>query len=84
MSSISFLDNSLFRSFSGFGHQYAVERLQLRNIHQNGHRIERRAWHMLNNVPRSIDQEVAGRILSSWGCGIDTLTPEQRKYLYGE
>ena len=63
---------------------FAIQALSARYLVQNGHRIERRAWHMLNNVPRSIDQEVAGRILSSWGCGIDTLTPEQRKYLYGE
>ena len=39
---------------------------------------------MLNDVPRSIDEEVARRKLAYWGCEIDVLTPEQRKYLYGE
>ena len=39
---------------------------------------------MLHDVPRSIDEEVARRKLAYWGCAIDTLTPEQHKYLYGE
>ena len=39
---------------------------------------------MVNDVPLEIDQEVARRKLAFWGCEIDTLTPEQRRYLYGE
>ena len=31
-----------------------------------------------------IDREVAARKLTYWGCEIDTLTPEQHRYLYGE
>ena len=63
---------------------FAIQALSARYLVCNGHKIERKIWHMLNNVPRSIDQEVARRILASWGCEIDTLTPAQRKYLYGE
>jgi adenosylhomocysteinase len=38
----------------------------------------------LNNVPAEIDTEVAFRKLASEGITIDTLTPEQHKYIYGE
>jgi adenosylhomocysteinase len=38
---------------------------------------------VLNNVPRSVDEDVAWRKLRSMGLEIDTLTEEQRKYLYG-
>ena len=34
-------------------------------------------------VPREIDLEVARRKLASMGCGLDTLTGAQEKYLYG-
>ena len=38
----------------------------------------------LNNVPAEIDREVAFRKLDSEGITIDTLTPEQHLYIYGE
>ena len=38
----------------------------------------------LNNVPAEIDREVAFRKLHSEGITIDTLTPEQHRYIYGE
>ena len=38
---------------------------------------------MTRDVPSEIDREVAFRKLRAWGCEIDTLTPEQHKYLYG-
>ena len=38
---------------------------------------------MLNNVPRAVDEAVARRKLSSMDIQIDTLTEEQRIYLYG-
>ena len=38
----------------------------------------------LNKVPVETDREVANRKLAHWGVSIDTLTPEQHKYLYGE
>ncbi len=37
----------------------------------------------LNNVPRAVDEAVARRKLQSMDIEIDTLTPEQRQYLYG-
>ena len=39
---------------------------------------------MVHDVPLEIDREVASRKLAYWGCEIDTLTPEQHRYLYGE
>ena len=63
---------------------FAIQALSAKYLVQNGHKIERKVWHMLNKVPHSIDQDVAERILSYWGCEIDSLTPAQRRYLYGE
>ena len=37
----------------------------------------------LNNVPRAVDEAVARRKLRSMDIEIDTLTEEQRVYLYG-
>ena len=37
----------------------------------------------LNNVPRSIDEDVARRSLAAWNVRIDALTEAQRKYIYG-
>ena len=37
----------------------------------------------LNIVPREIDEDVARRELKAWGVSIDTLTEEQKKYLFG-
>ena len=39
---------------------------------------------VLNNVPRTVDEAVAKRKLSSMNIEIDTLTDEQRIYLYGQ
>ena len=39
---------------------------------------------LLNNVPAEIDCEVAFRKLASEGVTIDSLTPEQHLYVYGE
>ena len=38
----------------------------------------------LNNVPAEIDREVAFRKLNSEGISIDTLTPDQHRYIYGD
>ena len=38
---------------------------------------------VLNNVPVEVDREVALRKLKDWGVEIDTLTPEQHRYIYG-
>ena len=39
---------------------------------------------MTCDVPKEIDRAVAERKIKEWGCEIDTLTPEQHLYLYGE
>ena len=39
---------------------------------------------VLNNVPREVDEAVARQKLASMNIEIDTLTEEQRVYLYGE
>ncbi len=38
----------------------------------------------LMNLPKDIDYSVAVRKLKAMGGAVDVLTPEQRKYLYGE
>ncbi len=62
---------------------FAIQALSARYLVQ--HRdLPREAGAMVHDVPREIDEEVARRKLAYWGCSIDTLTPEQHKYLYGE
>ena len=63
---------------------FAIQALSAKYLVENRDRISRERGKMVNDVPRSVDEEVARRELASWGCVIDTLTPEQRKYLYGE
>ena len=46
--------------------------------------LPREAGAMVHDVPREIDEEVARRKLAYWGFSIDTLTPEQHRYLYGD
>ena len=61
---------------------FAIQALSARYLVQ--HRdLPRNPGAMVFDVPREIDEEVARRKLASWGCRIDTLTPEQHKYLYG-
>ena len=62
---------------------FAIQALSARYLVE--HRdMPRKAGEMVHDVPREIDEEVARRKLAYWGCAIDTLTPEQHKYLYGE
>ena len=62
---------------------FAIQALSARYLVQ--HRdLPRRPAAMTHDVPREIDEEVARRKLAYWGSAIDTLTPEQHKYLYGE
>lgn len=63
---------------------FAIQALSARHLVADRQGISREPGGMLNDVPRTIDEEVARRKLSAWGCRIDTLTPEQRRYLYGE
>jgi len=62
---------------------FAIQALSARYLVE--HRdLPRKRGAMVHDVPREIDEEVARRKLAYWGCAIDTLTPEQHKYLYGE
>ena len=59
---------------------FAIQALSARYLVE--HRAE--ITKCLNNVPAEIDREVACRKLAAEGIGIDTLTPEQYLYIYGE
>ena len=56
---------------------FAIQALSARYL------VQSKPSALLNNVPREIDREVALRKLSHWGVKIDTLTPEQKKYIFG-
>jgi adenosylhomocysteinase len=58
---------------------FAIQALSARYLAENRGRLTT----LLNPVPREIDREVALRELTHWGVTIDTLTPEQKKYIYG-
>ena len=63
---------------------FAIQALGARWLADNRETLARIPGHMAVDVPEEIDRTVAERKLASWGCEIDTLTPEQRRYLYGE
>ena len=58
---------------------FAIQALSARYLAQNRGCLTG----MLNPVPAEIDREVALRKLADWGIRIDTLTPEQHKYIFG-
>ena len=59
---------------------FAIQALSARYLVQHRGALPQK----LNNVPAEIDREVAFRKLDSEGITIDTLTPEQHLYIYGE
>ena len=59
---------------------FAIQALSARYLVQHRDALPQK----LNNVPAEIDREVAFRKLDSEGITIDTLTPEQHLYIYGE
>jgi len=63
---------------------FAIQALSARYLVENRDRISRVPGQMLNNVPKEVDERVARIKLQDWGIEIDTLTPEQHRYLYGE
>ena len=63
---------------------FAIQALSAKYLVDNRETISREPGQMVNDVPLEIDREVAQRKLTFWGCEIDTLTPEQHRYLYGE
>ena len=63
---------------------FAIQALSAKYLVENRDKVSREPGCMVNDVPLEIDQEVARRKLAFWGCEIDTLTPEQHRYLFGE
>jgi len=63
---------------------FAIQALSAKYLVEHQDTIARIPGEMLNNVPSEIDREVADRKLADWGIGIDVLSPEQHKYIYGE
>ncbi len=63
---------------------FAIQALSARYLVDNKNNLPSESGKMLLHVPVEIDAEVASRKLESWGVSIDTLTPDQKKYLYGE
>ena len=63
---------------------FAIQALSAKYLIDNKNNLPSESGKMLLHVPVEIDAEVASRKLESWGVSIDTLTPDQNKYLYGE
>ena len=63
---------------------FAIQALSAKYLVENSDKVSREPGCMVNDVPVEIDREVAARKLAYWGCEIDTLTPEQHRYLFGE
>ena len=62
---------------------FAIQALSARYLVEHPE-LPRERGAMLHDVPRAIDEEVARRKLAYWNCAIDTLTPAQHRYLYGD
>ncbi|MBO5870053.1 MAG: adenosylhomocysteinase, partial [Clostridia bacterium] len=56
---------------------FAIQALSALHLVTNKGNIKEK----LISVPREVDHEVARRKLAFWGCEIDTLTENQKKYL---
>ena len=56
---------------------FAIQALSALHLVTNKDNIKEK----LISVPREVDEEVARRKLAFWGCKIDTLTENQKKYL---
>lgn len=63
---------------------FAIQALSARYIVEHHGEFSREPGQMVHEIPAEIDRAVALRKLESWGYEIDTLTPEQREYLYGK
>ena len=59
---------------------FAIQALSARYLAENRGKLTKK----LNPVPAEIDQAVAARKLATLDLSIDTLTPEQHRYIYGE
>ena len=62
---------------------FAIQALSAKYLVEHRDSLSREPGHMVIEIPEEIDRTVAYRKLEAWGCEIDELSPEQRKYLYG-
>ena len=63
---------------------FAIQALSAKYLIDNKNSLSGGPGEMLHHVPEEIDKEVASRLLASREIAIDTLTEDQKKYLYGE
>jgi len=63
---------------------FAIQALSAKYLVDNQKTISRKSGELLNNVPESVDNEIACRKLADWGITIDKLTPQQHRYLFGD
>lgn len=63
---------------------FAIQALSAKYLIDNKNSLSGGPGEMLHHVPEEIDKEVASRLLASHEIAIDTLTEDQKKYLYGE
>ena len=63
---------------------FAIQALSAKYLVDHKDSLSREPGNMVIEIPHEIDMTVANRKLKAWGCEIDTLTPEQHRYLYGE
>src|SRR5574344_1982526 len=63
---------------------FAIQALSAKYLIKHRDTISRVPGEMLNNVPPEIDREVAEKKRANWGIGIDVLSQEQHRYIYGE
>ena len=62
---------------------FAIQALSAKYLVDNRKTMAREPHWMLHNVPQEIDSKVARMKLADWGITIDTLSPDQHKYLFG-
>jgi len=60
---------------------FAIQALSALYLVQHKDDIRREKGHMTCEIPAEIDHIVATRKLATWGVTIDSLSPEQKKYL---
>ena len=63
---------------------FAIQALSAKYLVDNRKVLERVPGRMLHNVPAEVDTAVARLKLKDWGIDIDSLTPGQHRYLYGD
>lgn len=63
---------------------FAIQALSAKYLVDRRDVLERIPGRMLHNVPAEVDTAVARLKLKDWDIAIDSLSPEQHRYLYGE